>query len=186
MSDELADKDDLDGVWEDDGADPLDEEPDQPAPQPKPARLPRSRKHFAMVPLSWLTNRAWDSYMPARQRLFLYLQYKSRRGTRSVRLSNAMAAEIGLDRHSKMRRLRQLETDGLVTFTLAGRGVPVVIVTRPSAKLQPRGTATTLERGRYDIGNGTATTPERGRDDISNRTATTPERGHDDTTIPPS
>jgi hypothetical protein len=50
---------------------------------------------------------------PARLRLYLYLQIKSRRGSRPIRFTNAMATEVGLRRQNKMRALRWLEAKRL-------------------------------------------------------------------------
>jgi hypothetical protein len=66
-----------------------------------PTRLPRQPGYWAPVPLAELLDRGNDEIYPARTRLLLYLVIKSRRGQRPVRLTNEMAAEIGLDRRRK-------------------------------------------------------------------------------------
>jgi len=91
--------------------------------------LPRGRKLFAKVPLDWLGDRAWDGFLPQSMRLYLYLQIKSRRGARVVRLSTEMAAEVGLDRRGKVRALRALEKRRLISITREKRtGLPKVTI----------------------------------------------------------
>jgi hypothetical protein len=102
-----------------------------PTPLDPDARepLPRGRKLFAKVPLDWLGDRAWDGFLPQSMRLYLYLQIKSRRGARAVRLTTEMAAEVGLDRRGKVRALRALEEHRLITVTREKRtGLPKVTV----------------------------------------------------------
>jgi hypothetical protein len=94
----------------------------------RPQRLPRSAGLFAAVPLERLKDRAWDSVYPARTRLHLFLKILSRRGERPVRLTNELAAAIGLTRQSKDRILDDLESLGLVSVAGNGQEVPVVRV----------------------------------------------------------
>jgi len=54
-------------------------------------------------------DRRWDSVFPARVRLYLYLQYRSHRGAKEVRLTNDEAGKLGLAKQNKMRDLRWLE-----------------------------------------------------------------------------
>ena len=93
---------------------------EEPAPKAKPPRLPRSKKEFAMVPLRWLTNRRMDDVFPARTRLYLYLQYRSRRGMQEVKLTNKEVGKLGLTKQNKMRDLRWLEARGLLTVVSTG------------------------------------------------------------------
>jgi hypothetical protein len=100
------------------------------APRAKPPRLARSKSAFAIVPFDWLTDRKWDGVFAARVRLYLYLQYKSRRGAVPVRFTNAMAEEIGLARQNKMREIHWLVTQGLVTVIDADGATVRLSVTR--------------------------------------------------------
>jgi hypothetical protein len=81
---------------------------------------------FAAVPLDWLSDRRWDEVFPTRLRLYLYLVIKSRRGQKPVRLTNAMAAEIGLTKQSKMRTLRWLEARGFLRVVSRGSRTPLI------------------------------------------------------------
>jgi hypothetical protein len=103
---------------------------EEPAPKAKPPRLPRSKKEFAMVPLRWLTNRRMDDVFPARTRLYLYLQYRSRRGMQEVKLTNKEVGKLGLTKQNKMRDLRWLETRSLLTVASAGSETVRVSVAR--------------------------------------------------------
>jgi hypothetical protein len=76
--------------------------------------------------LAQLTDRRWDDYYPARTRLLHYLRIVSYRGTKPVRLTNEMAAGIGLDRHQKRICLHRLEADGHIQVERPGQQVPVV------------------------------------------------------------
>jgi hypothetical protein len=89
-----------------------------------------SKKLHGQVPIGWLCDRANDRYVPRALRLYLYLQIKSRRGVRPVRLTNEMAEEVGLDRAAKWLLLRTLERKGWVTVSRAGRHSPIVTVRR--------------------------------------------------------
>jgi len=120
----LVSKDDLDEVWDDDGPDLLDEATATP---PAKERLPR-RREFARVPFSWLRMLERDGGFPAWTRLYLWLWYRSGEGKNPVRLTNEKAAEVRLDRASKLRRLRHLETRGLVAVTHEGHRASLVTV----------------------------------------------------------
>ena len=91
-----------------------------------PTRLPRHKGLWASVPLAELLDRGNDEIYSARTRLLLYLAIKSRRGQRPVRLTNEMAAEIGLDRRRKCEALRYLESQDRVTVVQVGQHVPWV------------------------------------------------------------
>jgi hypothetical protein len=103
--------------------------PDPDAAEP----LPHGKKLFAKVPFDWLADRTWDGFLPQSMRLYLYLQIKSRRGARAVRLTTEMAAEVGLDRRGKVRALRALERHRLISITREKRtGLPKVSVCEPA------------------------------------------------------
>ena len=97
-------------------------------PTPVARRMQRSSVPFARSLLPWLTDRRWDAIYPPRTRLWLLLLIKSKEGRDSVRLTNSMAAEIGLDRHAKARALAQLKRVGLISVTQTGHKVPIVAV----------------------------------------------------------
>jgi len=69
-----------------------------------------------------------DGGFPAWTRLYLWLWYRSGEGKNPVRLTNEKAAEVRLDRASKLRRLRHLETRGLVAVTHEGHRASLVTV----------------------------------------------------------
>jgi hypothetical protein len=94
--------------------------------QPARARVRRSDKLFAAVPLDWLTDRRWDRNIPAKFRLYLYLWIKTHRGQREVSLTNAMAADIGLVRQDKARWLAVLEKQGQICVNRQGRETLVI------------------------------------------------------------
>jgi hypothetical protein len=96
------------------------------APSGKSHRMKRSGVLFARTPLPWLTDRRLDTVYPPRTRLWLYLLIKTREGCKSVRLTNEMAAEIGLDRHAKARALARLKKAGLVSVMHLGNEVPLI------------------------------------------------------------
>jgi hypothetical protein len=120
--------DDLDDVLEDVGEDFYAGE--GPAPKAKPAKPPRSKEKFAMVPLRWLMDRRWDNIFPARTRLYLYLQFTSHRGTQEMRLTNKETTKLGLTKQYKMRCLRQLAADGLVSVVSTDNETVRVSVSR--------------------------------------------------------
>ena len=122
----------LEGVFEDVDDDLYAGE--GPAPRAKLPWLPRSKKKFAMVPLRWLTSRRMDDIFPARARLYLYLQYRSRRGVQEVRLTNEEATKLGLTKQYKMHCLRQLAAKGLVSVVSSENETVRVSVSRYRAR----------------------------------------------------
>jgi hypothetical protein len=91
-----------------------------------PTRLPRQQGYWAPVPLEVLTDRRHWGLIPARFRLLLYIQIKSRRGEKPIPLTNAMAEEIGLNRRQKWVWLGALEAEGYVTVEQIGKRNPIV------------------------------------------------------------
>jgi hypothetical protein len=86
--------------------------------------LPRPRKakrRFAQVDLDWLGTPAGRRGIAPPIRLYLLLQFLTRQGTRSWKLTNDEAARVGLDRHQKCRYLKRLEVDGMIRITRNGR-----------------------------------------------------------------
>jgi hypothetical protein len=84
-----------------------------------------------------LLDRGNDEIYSARTRLLLYLAIKSRRRQRPVRLTNEMAAEIGLDRKRKCETLRYLESRGRVTVVQVGQHAPWVYLLQASRPCEP-------------------------------------------------
>jgi hypothetical protein len=81
---------------------------------------------WASVPLEVLADRRRWGLIPARLRLLLYVQIRSRRGQQPMALTNAMAEQIGLDRKQKWVCLASLEADGYVVVERAGKKTPLV------------------------------------------------------------
>jgi hypothetical protein len=94
----------------------------------KPGRLPRTRGLFTPVELEWLRDPARRGVFSAKVRLLLLVLVRSRRGARPVRLTNAMAAEVGVGRALKARCLQSLERDGFLSIQRSGRETIVVTV----------------------------------------------------------
>jgi hypothetical protein len=65
-------------------------------------------------------------------RLYLFLQYRSRRGNQVLRLTNDMLAEVGIDRTNKPKYLKQLEGLGLITVARDGNRNPEITVLMPA------------------------------------------------------
>jgi len=124
---------DLEGVFlPDDGTDPLFDDTIIPPPKAKPAPLPRSKKPFCKITLSSLQDRRFDVLFTPAGRLYYRLEIETRRGARPVRLTNGLAAEIGIVRQHKARYLRELEGLGLVSVAERdGAKVPLVEVHPP-------------------------------------------------------
>jgi hypothetical protein len=102
----------------------------KPAPR-RPPRLPRQAGLFAATPLARIMDRRHDGTYGPRTRLLMLLEIKSRRGQRQVRLTNEMAAEIGLDRPQKSRCLSYLASHGYIRVEQVGQATPVVTVLPP-------------------------------------------------------
>ena len=106
--------------------DPLAEPATRSAVRHRPQPLKRLPTHFARVPLLWFTKPPRKHLFGPRQRLFLLLVYRSHFGQRGVRLTNALAAEIGISRRSKHKCLQRLEDDGWIRVERDGQQVPTV------------------------------------------------------------
>jgi hypothetical protein len=82
----------------------------QRKPGPTPSRkstqrLPPLPGAFAQTPLQWLTRPHLPCPFRYDERLFLYLSYKSFRGQKEVRVTNELAAEIGVPPRAKQRAI---------------------------------------------------------------------------------
>jgi hypothetical protein len=69
---------------------------------------------FVRVPIQWLCKPGRRHALRARERVFLYLLFRSHWGQRSVTLTAAVAAEIGVTERTRRRALDQLERSGWV------------------------------------------------------------------------
>jgi hypothetical protein len=85
---------------------------------------------WAKIQLADVLDRHQDVTYAAHIRLLVYLTVNSHDFRRVVRLTNRMAAEIGLTRVQKFKALRRLEVHGYVTVERCGQDVPVVTVLR--------------------------------------------------------
>jgi len=105
--------------------DPLYEDP-AALERRRRSRLLRSEQPFAKVELPDLLDRRYRGIHSPKARLYLYLQVKTRNGRSPVRVTNAMAADLGLDRHRKSRCLHELEKIGAVRVERSGLAAPMV------------------------------------------------------------
>jgi hypothetical protein len=105
--------------------DPLYEDP-AVLEQRRRSRLLRSEQPFARVKLSVLLDSQQHDLFAPKIRLYLFLQIKTLEGRKPVRLTSAMATDLGLDRHHKSRYLHELERIGAVRVEWNGLAVPVV------------------------------------------------------------
>jgi hypothetical protein len=92
------------------------------------ARTVKSQR-FVRVWEAWMADRWGNRLFSARARLFLFLVMESYEGKKPVRMTNAMAAKLGLPRQNKLRELRWLQAAGLVVVTSEGNKTPVVTLT---------------------------------------------------------
>jgi hypothetical protein len=88
-------------------------------------RLPRHNGLWASVSLNELLDRQNDDLYPARLRLLLFLRIRTRRGEKSITVTNTMAWEIGLDRAQKHVCLKYLEAQGHITVQRDGLKNPI-------------------------------------------------------------
>jgi hypothetical protein len=129
-----AEDEDISSLWIDTESDPLAADPPAKKPDAAKKALPlpyNGSRLFNPVYLDQLTDRRWDVFYPSILRLYHYLKIKSRRGTRTVRLTNEMAAEIGISRSHKSERLKELEALGLIEVTRNGLKTPEVRTLAP-------------------------------------------------------
>lgn len=100
---------------------------DAAEPKDRPTKsTPKLKRRFAQISLEWLSDPAWRGQIAPALRLYLVVQFATRRGARTVRLTNDMAAEAGIDRHRKSRLLAQLEARGWVKVSRDGNRNPEV------------------------------------------------------------
>ena len=85
---------------------------------PKPRK---AKRQFAQIDLAWLGTPAGRKGIASHLPLYLLLQFLTKRGTRSWKLTNDEAARVGLDRHQKCDCLRRLEVEGMIIITRKGR-----------------------------------------------------------------
>lgn len=117
---------------DDDLTELLHPEPELPlstAPAPRSTsrnrakRLPRLPDAWVRVPLQWLTP---EGAFGARERLFLLLLYRSYWGQKPVRVTNALAAQVGISPRTKTNVLRDLVERNAVRVEQHGRQAPMV------------------------------------------------------------
>lgn len=107
---------------------------DKPTSEEQPAkssRKPKSkpkRRRFAQIPLEWLNDPYFRRRISPEIRLYLAVQYATKRGARAVRLTNGMAATVGLSRQHKAHYLRKLEAQGLIQITHRGNRNPEILL----------------------------------------------------------
>lgn len=95
-------------------------------PKPKP-KAPQ----FAKIPLDWLREPpATCGQIPPALRLYLLLQYVTKRGTRPMRLTNDMLAMARIVRQHKTRYLGVLERRGLIAVVRDGNRNPEISLVR--------------------------------------------------------
>jgi hypothetical protein len=113
---------------EDDGADPLDFVSTKTPRRKRPPRrrLPLLSSKFVRVPLSWLAERHAGGPFDAKARIFLLVLLHSFWGQKGVKLTNEMAAGIGVSPSRKTRCLARLEESGWVRVERSGRQAPTV------------------------------------------------------------
>jgi hypothetical protein len=107
----------------------VDNEKTKPGARPgKSARKPKPKpkRRFAQIPLDWLGDPTWRKEIPPALRLYLVLQYATRRGTHTVRLTNDLLAEAGIARPHKGRYLGVLEARRLVAVARDGNRNPQI------------------------------------------------------------
>jgi len=83
----------------------------------KPLAEEAAAEACAPVALAKLVDSRYHGLFPPRTRMYLYLQIKTRGGRDPIRLTDAMAVELGLYRGSKATCLHQLEAAGVVRVT---------------------------------------------------------------------
>jgi hypothetical protein len=85
---------------------------------PKPRK---AKREFAQIDLDWLGHPVWRKGIAPHLRIYLLLQFLTKRGTRSWKLTNAEAAQVGVSRQHKYHALRRLTIEGIITSTRSGR-----------------------------------------------------------------
>jgi hypothetical protein len=94
---------------------PLESAAPTPAARGKPRRAQRLQPlpgPFARTPLQWLTKPHLPCPFRYDERLFLYLSYKSYGGQKEVRVTNELAAEIGVPARAKQRAIAKFARTG--------------------------------------------------------------------------
>jgi hypothetical protein len=109
----------------------VDNDKGEPKARPtKPTFGPRPKQRFAQIPLHWLSEPYFRKRISPEVRLYLVLQYATKRGARVVRLTNYMAAEACITRQHKTQYLRKLERQGLIRIMHDGNRNPEISLTR--------------------------------------------------------
>ena len=82
---------------------------------------------YARVPLQWLLKPHRGQWFRPRERLLVYLLYRSHWGQRGVRMTDVVAAELGMSDRQKRRCVRELEELGAVRVEQGGRSHVMVV-----------------------------------------------------------
>ena len=100
--------------------------------QPLPRKVRSTIEgNFSYITSDHLTDPAWWPEIPPRLRLYLLVQYRTKRSETAIRLSNEMAAAIGLSRQNKHRCLNELGARNLIGVTHRGQCNPEVSLILP-------------------------------------------------------
>jgi hypothetical protein len=92
-----------------------DDEPPNRARKRRQGRVERLRSlpgPYVRVPIQWLCKPCRDHVFRPKERLFLYVLYRSHWGQRGVALTDAVIAEIGISRWNAYKILERLERKG--------------------------------------------------------------------------
>src|SRR5215813_13171215 len=110
----------------------LDPEPDEERGEDahrSPARRKRRKAEddlFSPTPLWWLHDKRFHKFINARSRVYHRLWFETYEGTEPARVTNVLAAELGLPKQNKMRELRWFEREGFLVMELDGNRTPII------------------------------------------------------------
>jgi hypothetical protein len=108
-------------------------DPEEDEDEPPRSRRAKGDYRFSQIPLQWLADPSVGHRLfGARERVWIWLWYRSFGGEKTVRFNNEAAEALGLPRTNKMRELRWLEARGLVTLAAIGSRTVIVTVHVPA------------------------------------------------------
>jgi hypothetical protein len=90
-------------------------------PEPK-----AGKRRFAQISLNWLSDPTWRKEISPALRLYMVLQYATKRGARAARLTIDLLAGAGIARQHKGRYLAVLEARGLIAVARDGNRNPEI------------------------------------------------------------
>jgi hypothetical protein len=114
--------------------DPLYEDPTIPRPVTRrrlafAGKKPTPQGRFGQTPIEWITDRSFDWVYEAKARLWNKVLIMTKHGERTeVPISSADVSDLGLDRHYKVRLLRQFAEHKLIILMLDGNSTSRVSV----------------------------------------------------------